>query len=277
MIHEILPHSFDNEFLLLDDVGEDDYIFHFNENSLLFITVANGLEIPRKRDFPGISDTIEKSFLFTFNQVPCFLVENLPETNDSRLIYKEISVFRTFEQKEIAWISIVGFQLMIWYSQNKFCGKCGSKTIEKSDERAITCPNCQTTVYPKISPAIIVAIVCNNKILLANNSKFRANWYSLVAGYADIGETLEEAVVREVKEEVGLDVKNIRYYKSQPWPFSGSMMIGFFADADDNQPICVDNIEITHAAWFNRGDLPNHPTNISIAGEMIGKFEEEGK
>ena len=95
-----------------------------------------------------------------------------------------------------------------------------------------------------------------------------------MAGYVDIGESLEETVMREVKEEVGLDVRNIRYYKSQPWPFSGSMMIGFFAEADDTQPICTDNVEITDAHWYSRGQLPNHPPVISIAGEMIDKFEK---
>jgi NAD+ diphosphatase len=129
-------------------------------------------------------------------------------------------------------------------------------------------------VYPKISPAIIVAIVCNDKILLAHSNNFPGKWYSLIAGYTDIGESLEEAVMREVKEEVGLEVKNIRYYKSQPWPFSSSMMIGFFAEADDAQRIQTDNKEISHAAWFNRGNLPDHPAQISIAGEMIDKFEQ---
>jgi NAD+ diphosphatase len=119
-----------------------------------------------------------------------------------------------------------------------------------------------------------VAIVCNDKILLAHNANFQENWYSLVAGYVDIGESLEETVVREVKEEVGLDIKNIRYYKSQPWPFSGSLMIGFFAEADDTQPISPDYIEITDAEWYSRGSLPNHPTTISIAGELIERFEK---
>jgi NAD+ diphosphatase len=274
MIHEIFPHSFNNRYLIIKDIAEDDYIFHYNGNSLLLKTTPNGYEIPRKKDLPGISGTSGKNFLFSFDKVPCFLVLDLPETLDSQLIYKEIANLRKLEQKEIIWVGQVGFQLMKWLAQNKYCGKCGAKTIEKQDERAIICPVCNTTVFPSISPAIIVAITCNDKILLANGAGFSENWYSLIAGYADIGELLEETVIREVREEVGLDVSNIRYYKSQPWPFSGSMMVGYFAEADGSQEIKVDNREITRAAWFTRGSLPNHPTNISIAGEMIDRFEK---
>jgi NAD+ diphosphatase len=274
MIHQIFPHRFNNQFIITKDIRDDDFILHYNGNTLLLKKNDDGFEIPRKKDI-GISNTTVSHFLFTLDDVPCFLIWDCPKIDDSQFIYKEINFFRTFKRKEISWASIVGLQLMNWYSQNKFCGKCGSHTLEKSDERAIVCPNCNTIVFPKISPAIIVAIICNKKILLAHNNNFPDNWYSLVAGYADIGESLEETVLREVKEEVGLDVKNIRYYKSQPWPFSGSMMIGFFAEADDTQTICADNKEIAEAAWFVRGNLPNHPADISIAGEMIEKFERE--
>jgi NAD+ diphosphatase len=129
-------------------------------------------------------------------------------------------------------------------------------------------------VFPKISPAVIIAVLNKGRILLAHNSSFQNNWYSLVAGYVDVGESLEEAVKREVKEEVGLDVKNIRYYTSEPWPYSGSLMIGFVAEANDDQEIVPDNKEITHAAWYEAGKLPNHPGKISISGEMIEKFEK---
>ena len=119
-----------------------------------------------------------------------------------------------------------------------------------------------------------MAILCKDKILLAHNANFEEKRYSLVAGYADVGESLEETVMREVKEEVGLEVKNIRYYKSQPWAFSGSLMIGFTAEAEDNQAISPDMVEITDASWFSRDNLPNHPPKVSIAGEMIEKFEK---
>ena len=274
MIHEIFPHQFDNHFIITDNIAENDYILHYNEKSLLLKINGDEFQLPTKKDVSDIFDTTESTFLFSLNGVRCFLVWNATKLIDNRFVYKEINSFRTLNPREIAWICIVGFQLNNWYMENKFCGKCGTKTAEKSDERAIICPNCSTVVFPKISPAIIVAILCKDKILLAHNSNFEQKRYSLVAGYVDVGETLEETVMREVKEEVGLDVKNIRYYKSQPWAFSGSMMIGFTAEADDTQPIRPDNVEITEADWFSRENLPNHPPKISIAGEMIDKFEK---
>lgn len=274
MIHEIIPHRFNNQYLDYKNIGEKDFILHYKGNSLLLKSRGDEFDIPQKRDFSDISDKTDNTFLFTLNDIPCFLIWDDLKEDKHRFIYREINFFRTIRQKEIAWISIVGFNLMTWYLENKFCGKCGTGTIHKPDERAIICPDCNTIVFPKISPAVIVAIICKNKILLARNSHFSGNWYSLIAGYADIGESLEETLTREVKEEVGLDILNIRYYKSQPWPLSGSMMIGFIAEADDTQPISTDDKEITEAAWFTRGNLPKYPSNLSIAGEMIEKFEK---
>jgi NAD+ diphosphatase len=273
MIQDIIPHRFDNRYIANKNIGENDFVLHYNGDSLLLKTCGEELTIPQAKDFPEISDKTEYNFLFTLNDVPCFLIQDKLNTDQPDLIYKEINFFRTTLQMEIAWISIAGFHLMTWYSNNKFCGKCGAKTMRKSDERALICPGCNTTVFPKISPAIIVAVICNNKILLARNSNFPGNWYSLLAGYVDIGESLEDTLKREVKEEVGLDVWNIRYYKSQPWPLSGSIMTGFIAEADENQSISIDIKEIAEARWFTRGNLPKHSSNISIAGEMIEKFE----
>jgi NAD+ diphosphatase len=274
MIQDISPHKFNNCFIPTVGIKEHDYILHYKGNSFLLKIDGDKFLLPQKNDFPEISEDVENTYLFSLDDVPCFLVWDKLNTDKLNLVHKEIQFFRTINQREIAWTSIAGFHLMNWYLQNKYCGKCGTKTRQKTDERAIICPSCNTAFYPKISPAIIVAITCGDKILLANNSNFPGNWYSLVAGYADIGESLEETLIREVKEEVGLDVKNIRYYKSQPWPLSGSLMIGFVAEADESQAVCIDDKEITAAAWFTRGSLPNHPSNISIAGEMIEKFEK---
>lgn len=270
MIQEIFPHRFDNHSLNDEKTKEQDLILHYKDNTLLLKTNDDEFEIPRRKDFPEIA---KQTFLFTLNDASCYLVWDSLSADEIHFTHKEISFFRTISQPEIAWISIVGFHLRNWYAEHQYCGKCGSKTHHKSDERALVCPNCQTLFFPKISPAIIVAILSKDKILLAHNANFKPGWHSLVAGYVDVGETLEETVIREVKEEVGLDVVNIRYYKSQPWPLSGSMMIGFIAEADENQPIIVDNKEITTATWFGREELPDYPSNISIAGELIEKFK----
>jgi len=272
MIQDIHPHHFSNRYLPNTLPVSDDYIFHYQGNTLLLKTNGDELSIPQKKDFLDISPETDFIFLFSLNGVSCFLVWDELKAADSQLSFTDISFFRSTTQREIAWVCLVGLHLRNWYLQNRYCGSCGTKTQHKSDERALVCPNCSTVVYPKISPAIIVAILCNDKILLAQNSNFVGGWYSLIAGFTDVGETLEETVRREVKEEVGLDVWNIRYYKSQPWELSGSMMIGFLAEADENQPIILDEKEITDAGWFTRDNLPSHPKNISIAGEMIEKF-----
>jgi NAD+ diphosphatase len=163
---------------------------------------------------------------------------------------------------------------MTWYNTNRFCGRCGSRTELRKDERAIVCPGCGLVIYPKVTPAVIVAITCNNKILLAKGKHYRGDFYALIAGYVDVGESIEETVVREVKEEVGLDIRNLKYYKSQPWPFSASLMLGFTAEADDNQPIVIDENEISEAGWFTRGNLPTYASSISISGDLIEAFEK---
>ncbi|MBN1116910.1 MAG: NAD(+) diphosphatase [Bacteroidales bacterium] len=274
MIHEIAPHHFNNDFQAGIKLSEEDYILLYEENAVLLKRSEGILELPRKKDFASNNDDWTCTFLFSFNGVPCFLLQDKILIDEPNLGFEDLGFFRSTKQNEIAWICMVGFHLLNWYRQNKFCGKCGSETRHKEDERATICPKCNHVVYPKISPAIIVAITCGDKILLARGTHYKGTWYSLVAGYADVGESLEETVRREVKEEVGLDVTNIRYYKSQPWPLSGSMMIGFFAEADDNQPLSIDKNEIAEAAWFEKGNLPAYSSIVSIAGEMIDRFEK---
>ncbi|MBN1761281.1 MAG: NAD(+) diphosphatase [Chitinispirillaceae bacterium] len=274
MINEIAPHRFDNSYIPDTTPGDHDFIFMYRDKSLLLKNSGDEIELPRKKDLPEITAATELLFLFTLDTIPCFLVSDALPIDRDGFIFKELGFFRTTRRREIAWTGITGFQLKIWYGQNRYCGSCGAGMKRKSDERALQCPDCSMVIYPKISPAIIVAILCNDKILLARNVNFPARWYSLIAGYIDIGESVEEAVAREVKEEVGLNVRNIRYIKSQSWPLSGSMMLGFVAEADATQPVVVDEKEIAEAKWFSRGNLPEHPPNVSISGELIEKFEK---
>ncbi len=272
MIQDIHPHQFNNEFVPTSSVKAKDYVFVFNNNSILLKKNGNGIEIPQLQDINACPT--EGQFLFTFNNTHCFLVNTNSSSETENLFFHEVKHTLPVNQKEIDWLSVVALQLKNWYEHNKFCGSCGHPTQIKKDERAIECTSCNRVIYPNISPAIIVAIVSNDKILLANNVNFREGFYSLIAGYVDMGESIEKTVLREVKEEVGIDVKNIRYYDSQPWPFSSSMMLGFIAEADENQPLTIDEKEIAHAAWFSRDNLPEVPPLRSIAGVMIEKFKK---
>lgn len=163
------------------------------------------------------------------------------------------------------------FQILDWDSKSNFCGRCGSKTHFKNNERAKVCPNCNLIDYPRTSPAIIVAIIKNGKLLLAHNAGFKNNMYSLIAGFVDLNETLEDCVRREVFEEIGIKIKNIKYITSQSWPFPNSLMLGFLAEYDSGE-IIVDGIEIDHASWFDRDTLPTLPPKFTIARKIIDKY-----
>ena len=164
-------------------------------------------------------------------------------------------------------------QILDWDNKSNYCGRCGSKTYFKNDERAKICPECNLIDYPRISPAIIVAVIKNDKLLLAHNSKFNNNRYSLIAGFVDSNETLEDCVRREVFEEIGIKIKNIKYLNSQTWPFPNSLMVGFLAEYASGE-INVDGIEISHAAWFDKNNLPVLPPKFTIARKIIDKYIE---
>jgi NAD+ diphosphatase len=141
------------------------------------------------------------------------------------------------------------------------------------EERAKQCTACSSRVYPRISPAVIVAITREDKLLLARASRFKTGMHSVIAGFVEPGETLEECVRREVSEEVGLEIKNIRYFSSQPWPFPDSLMIAFTAEYSSGE-ITVDNSEIVEANWYKADELPEIPGKASVARKLIDWFCE---
>ena len=165
-------------------------------------------------------------------------------------------------------------QVIEWDRTHQFCGRCGSPTVLRSDERARTCPSCRLSVYPRINPAIMVLITNGRQVLLARRPSAPTNRFSALAGFVEAGESLEETVVREVREEVGVEVRNIRYFGSQSWPFPNSLMIAFVAEyaGGDVRP---DGAEIAEARWFAPDDLPNIPDRISISRWLIDSVCEE--
>jgi NAD+ diphosphatase len=164
--------------------------------------------------------------------------------------------------------------LVDWSTTSRFCGRCGTKTEPVPHERSMKCPKCALTQYPRIAPAIIVLIRRGDRALLARNGRFPVPFFSTLAGFSEIGESLEETVAREVGEEVGVAVTNIRYFGSQPWPFPHSLMIGFTADWASGE-IAVDGEEIAEANWFDATALPLVPPRLSIARRLIDAWVDE--
>ena len=169
---------------------------------------------------------------------------------------------------------MTAWHLFCWYKNSLYCGHCGTRTVHDSVERMMRCPACGNLIYPRISPAVIVAVTDGDRIVLSKYAGRSYTRHSLLAGFIEIGETAEEAVAREVMEEVGLKVKNIRYYKSQPWGIAGNLSIGYFCDLGGEDTIRLDTQELSMAQWFPRDNLPAKDDGISLTREMIRIFAE---
>ena len=158
-----------------------------------------------------------------------------------------------------------------WYISHQFCGRCGTKTTLDEKDMMLKCPSCGQVHYPRIAPAIIVAIRKKNELLMAKHSYHDNIKYALIAGFVEPGESIEDAVHREVKEEVGIEIKNLKYLNSQSWPFPNSLMLGFEAEYDSGN-IKVDGDEILKAKWFKKDEIIRYDSDISISDWLIQKF-----
>ena len=173
--------------------------------------------------------------------------------------------------EEFFSVAARGLELLEWERTTRFCGSCGSATAPRSAERATECPSCKALFYPRISPAVIVAIVRDDTLLLARARRFPPGFFSVLAGFVEPGETLEHCVVREVREEVGIEVKNLRYFSSQSWPFPHSLMVAFTAEHAAGE-IRVDPSEIVEAGWYRADALPSVPDPLTVARKLIDWF-----
>ncbi len=169
--------------------------------------------------------------------------------------------------------AIAGFayQIVEWDRTHQYCGTCGTQTETLPQERARVCPECKLTNYPRLSPAVIVSVRRSDQLLLSRSYNLPEKMYSVLAGFVEPGETLEEAVAREVHEEVGIRIRNIKYFGSQPWPFPNSLMIGFTADHADGE-LQINRSEIDDAGWYSIDTLPQIPPKLSIARSLIDAF-----
>ena len=193
---------------------------------------------------------------------------------DNSFSYSPARSFRQRISKQVCYAAMTGWHLYNWYRSSRYCGRCGEKTVHDEKERMMLCPNCGNMIFPRISPAVIVGVTDGDRILLSKYAGRGYAHYALIAGYTEIGETIEQTLQREVMEEVGLRVKNIRYYKSQPWGIDGNVLMGFYCDLDGDDTIHLDEQELAMAGWYHRDALPIEDDGISLTREMIRVFGE---
>jgi NAD+ diphosphatase len=249
--------------------------FIFDKGYLLTKINADRFSIPDATDLEALQISPSyRLYLGSLGGQPCYAGALEPGSSfDTNFKLNNLRTLFGLIPDTLIWIAGRGNQFLYWYLTNRYCGKCGQETEDKTDERAKICPRCQHINYPRLSPAVIVAIVKDNRILLARDRHFKGPFYSVLAGFVEPGESLEECVKREIKEEVGITVKNVRYFGSQPWPFPDSLMIAFVSDYASGE-IVIDGSEIIDAAWFSKDELPQIPPKISIARQLIDWFTQ---
>ena len=216
-------------------------------------------------------------YLFSIGTEAYFLTE-LPED----IVFEGFSYYRMFEvrrlhPKERILAAATAWHLYVWYRDNRYCGRCGRKLYHSTKQRMLECRECGNLVFPKIAPAVIVGVTDGNKILMTKYADREYKRYALIAGFTEIGETAEETVKREVEEEVGLHVKNIRYYKSQPWGFDSNLLLGYFCELEQREEITLDTEELSVAEWVDYRNIPDDVEGLSLTHEMMTLFREEQK
>jgi NAD+ diphosphatase len=253
--------------------SEPAWWFAFQGNKLLVDQRSSSVSIPCLVDFAELGlATLSQHYLGHLDHRHCYSAELAGgETIPTGMILEGLRQLYGRLDEELFWIAARAVQIVDWDRTHLFCGRCGASLRTKTTERAKECPICGQLHFPRLAPAIIVLVARGRELLLARSRHFLQGMYSVLAGFVEPGESLEEAVVREVKEEVGMDVKDITYFGSQPWPFPHSLMIGFTATYAGGE-ITLDDSEIEDARWFTIDNLPSIPGKISIARKLIDWF-----
>ena len=266
MLQDLYPHIYHNE-MAWKAPAPDDYALIFAPDGTVYCDLTDGaLTLPRIRDVgPG-----EAQYAFSIDEAAYYLVAAHPDETDAFRCVPAASLRSMTERTSPAlFAAAAGGSLHRWYRSQQFCGRCGAKMEKSTTERAMVCPQCKNTVYPKICPAVIVAVHDGDRLLLTRYRGRPFKKYALIAGF---NETIEQTVHREVLEEAGVRVKNLRFYKSQPWVFTDTLLMGFVCELDGSDKITVQESELAEASWHLRSELPQDHSYISLTGEMIEQF-----
>lgn len=272
MLQEIEPRHLDNQYHPVP-MGPGARICVFRDKDVLVSRREESVILP---DWELLKDDIVRSvYLFSVDEEPYFLAELredavLPEG----YMFDNVRSHRRLQPKYTVYAEMTAWHLYIWYRDNCFCGRCGHRTVHDGKLRMLSCPDCGNMIFPKICPAIIVGVINGDHILLTKYSGRAYKNYALIAGFTEIGETAEDTVRREVFEEAGVHVKNIRYWGTQPWGIDSDLLLGYFADLDGSAEITMDREELSVAGWFHRDEMDIPADDVSLTNDMIRAFIE---
>jgi NAD+ diphosphatase len=255
-------------------ISEHAYWFLFHKDELLLKETSDGPVLPSMQDldvFPYLTAKHAQS-VGSLETTACFAANIASEDVPPGFVLQKLRGVYGLVEDDAFRLAFRTYHIRNWLKNNRFCGSCGQATQPVTEELAVRCPQCGHIAYPRISPAIIVAVTKGEEILLAHSNRFPKGRYSVIAGFVEPGETLEECVRRELAEEVGVEVTDIRYFGNQPWPFPDSLMVAFTATAVSSE-ITIDNKEILDAGWYSPHNLPpNLPGQESIARRLIDAY-----
>ena len=251
----------------------DRMIYLKYDEKIEFLTYERWTDTLReqKKEIPG------SVYLFSIGEEDYFLTDIAADTQIEGFAFHKMFSVRTMQPMKDVLAAATAWHLYVWYRDNQFCGRCGTKLAHDTLQRMMRCPKCGNLVFPKIAPAVIIGLTDGDKILMTKYAGREYKRYALIAGFTEIGETAEETVAREVMEEVGLKVKNIRYYKSQPWGFDSNLLLGYFCDLAEKAEIQLEEEELSLAEWVDYKDVPDDPEGLSLTREMMVHFRESRK
>ena len=277
MFQDISPYTYDPIYTAAEP--EDGSFVIFTEKHCPLLMGEDVVSLPTvARVCEAGADRKKLRFLFSISGQFFFLCDEKAvagKLKEQGYAYRRVNEFRNSSPDWIVFAAATGAQMGQWYNRHRFCGTCGAPMKHSDRERMVYCEHCNETIYPKICPAVIVGIIDRerDKIVVSSYADTRRVRVSLIAGFAETGESIEDTVHREVMEEVGIKVKNLKFYKSQPWTFTDSLLFGFFCELDGDPTLTIDEHELASAQWMSRDEIPEDPHKVSLTREMLDQFK----
>lgn len=279
MLQDIAPYKYDVTYRT-EAAENDDMMLIFRGVELLHKIEHGEIIYPTVEELAQVFPQVKEKakFMFRVDDTDFYEIRNHEIEPFDGWEYITKADLRTLKPTWGVFVAATGFQIHDWYTNHQFCGRCGSNMEAPGNERAMKCPKCGRVHYPQICPSVIVGVTDGDKLLMTKYSVKHSAYrrYALVAGYAEVGESLEDTVIREVREEVGLEVENIRYYASQPWSYTDTLLAGFFCDVSGSREITMDENELSVAEWLTREEIPEDVADdsVSLTGAMMKAFKE---